>query len=58
MHGAMAGYYEIRTTAPGRQHCRLFYRLENGNRPEALGFPRPQIVVINVMVKKKRLTLH
>lgn len=53
MHGAMAGYYEIRTTGPGRQHYRLFCRLENGNRRglEALGFDRPQIVVINGMIK-------
>ena len=54
MHGAMAGYYEIRTTGPGRQHYRLFCRLENGSRREleALGFDRPQIVVISGMVKK------
>ena len=54
MHGTMAGYYEIRTTGPGRQHYRLFCRLENGDRDEleALGFDRPQIVVINGMVKK------
>lgn len=54
MHGSMAGYYEIRTTGPGRQHYRLFCRLENGSQAEleALGFDRPQIVVINGMVKK------
>ncbi len=54
MHGTMAGYYEIRTTGPGRQHYRLFCRLENGSTAElkALGFDRPQIVVINGMAKK------
>lgn len=54
MHGTMAGYYEIRTTGPGRRHYRLFCRLENGSEAElhALGFDRPQIVVINGMVKK------
>ena len=54
MHGTMAGYYEIRGTGPGRLHYRLFCRLENGttNELKALGFDRPQIVVINGMVKK------
>ena len=54
MHGTMAGYYEIRGTGPGRLHYRLFCRLENGTPDElkALGFDRPQIVVINGMVKK------
>ena len=54
MHGTMAGYYEIRGTGPGRMHYRLFCRLENGTPDElaALGFDRPQIVVINGMVKK------
>ncbi len=54
MHGMMAGYYEIRGTGPGRLHYRLFCRLENGTPDElnALGFDRPQIVVINGMVKK------
>jgi len=54
MHGAMAGYYEIRGTGPGRLHYRLFCRLENGTTAElkALGFDEPQIVVINGMVKK------
>jgi hypothetical protein len=54
MHGAMAGCYEIRTTGPGRQHYRLFCRLENGYDVSwgALGFDRPQIVVINGTVKK------
>ena len=54
MHGTMSGYYEIRATGPGRQHYRLFCRLENGTPSELteLGFDRPQIVVINGMVKK------
>lgn len=53
MHGAMAGYYEIRVTGPGRRHYRLFCRLDNGS-PEELaqrGFECPQILVINGMVK-------
>jgi hypothetical protein len=54
MRGRMAGYYEIRGTGPGRMHHRLFCRLENGTPVElrSLGFDRPQIVVINGMVKK------
>jgi len=54
MHGTMAGYYEIRATGPGRMHYRLFCRLENGTPDElnALGFDRPQIIVISGMVKK------
>jgi hypothetical protein len=54
MHGTMAGYYEIRGTGPGRMHYRLLCRLENGTPAElkTLGFGRPQIVVINGMVKK------
>jgi hypothetical protein len=54
MHGTMAGYYEIRGTGPGRLHYRLFCRLENGTPDElkARGFERPQIVVINGLVKK------
>jgi hypothetical protein len=53
MHGFMGGYYEIRVTGPGRQHYRLFCRLENGtpDQLEERGFDRPQIVVINGMVK-------
>ncbi|MGC9222142.1 MAG: hypothetical protein ACP5H2_12525, partial [Solirubrobacteraceae bacterium] len=45
---------EIRSTGPGRMHYRLFCRLENGAPVElrSLGFDRPQIVVINGMVKK------
>jgi hypothetical protein len=53
MHGKMAGYFEIRATGPGRRHYRLFCQLENGSSEELarLGFDRPQIVVINGMVK-------
>ncbi len=53
MHGAMGGYYEIRVTGPGRQHYRLFCILDNGSPDElaARGFDRPQIAVINGMVK-------
>ena len=32
MHGEMGGYYEIRVTGPGREHFRLFCRLENGTQ--------------------------
>lgn len=53
MHGTMGGYYEIRVTGPGREHFRLFCRLENGTPEElaALGFDRPHIVAINGMRK-------
>jgi Txe/YoeB family toxin of Txe-Axe toxin-antitoxin module len=53
MHGTMSGYYEIRVTGPGRRHYRLFCRLENGTAAELAerGFDRPQIAVINGMVK-------
>jgi hypothetical protein len=53
MHGRMGGYYEIRGTGPGREHFRLFCRLENGTEAELaeLGFGRPHIVVINGMRK-------
>lgn len=54
MHGSMAGYYEIRVTGPGRRHYRLFCLLDNGTPDELArrGFDRPQIAVINGMVKK------
>jgi hypothetical protein len=54
MHGAMAGYYEIRVTGPGRRHYRLFCLLDNGTERELAerGFDRPQIAVINGMVKQ------
>jgi hypothetical protein len=53
MHGTMGGYYEIRCTGPGREHFRLFCRLENGTDDElgVRGFDRPHIVVINGMRK-------
>lgn len=53
MHGSMAGYYEIRLTGPGRRHYRLFCLLDNGTEDELRerGFDRPQIVVLNGMVK-------
>lgn len=53
MHGAMAGYYEIRLTGPGRRHYRLFCILDNGTAKELAerGFDAPQIAVINGMVK-------
>jgi Txe/YoeB family toxin of Txe-Axe toxin-antitoxin module len=54
MHGSMSGYYEIRVTGPGRRHYRLFCLLDNGTDAELRkrGFDRPQIAVINGMVKK------
>jgi hypothetical protein len=54
MHGTMAGYYEIRVTGPGRRHYRLFCLLDNGTERELAerGFDRPQIAVINGMVKQ------
>lgn len=53
MHGTMAGYYEVRVTGPGRRHYRLFCLLDNGTAAELAerGFDRPQIAVINGMVK-------
>lgn len=49
MHGSMGGYHEIRGTGPGREHFRLFCKLENGSQSELaqLGFDRPHIVVIS-----------
>jgi hypothetical protein len=35
----MGGYYEVRSTGPGREHFRLFCRLENGTQSE---LARPQ----------------
>ena len=54
MHGAMAGDSEIRVTGPGRRHYRLFWLLDNGTEQEPTdrGFDRPQIAVINGMVKQ------
>jgi hypothetical protein len=53
MSGSMGGYYEIRTTGPGRRHYRLFCILDNGSAAELAerGFERPQIAVISGMVK-------
>ncbi|MGH2878523.1 MAG: hypothetical protein ACRDK4_02815 [Solirubrobacteraceae bacterium] len=53
MHGKMNGYYEIRCTGPGRRHYRLYCVLDNGSPEElaARGFDRPQIAVINGLVK-------
>lgn len=53
MHATMAGYYEIRLTGPGRRHYRLFCILDNGTPAQLAerGFDRPQIAVINGMVK-------
>lgn len=53
MHGNMNGYYEIRRTGPGRRHYRLYCILENGSQTELAqrGFDRPQITVINGLVK-------
>jgi Txe/YoeB family toxin of Txe-Axe toxin-antitoxin module len=53
MHGKMSGYYEIRCTGPGRRHYRLYCILDNGTPKELAerGFDRPQIAVINGLVK-------
>ncbi len=53
MHGSMKGYYEIRRVGPGRQHYRLYCILDNGSEKELAqrGFDRPQIAVINGLVK-------
>lgn len=53
MHGSMGGFYEIRRIGPSRRHYRLYCVLDNGT-PEELqqrGFDRPQIAVINGLVK-------
>lgn len=54
MHGTMAGYYEIRATGPGRCTTGSSAGLRTARRMswKTLGFGRPQIVVINGMVKK------
>jgi hypothetical protein len=48
MHGAMAGFFEIRVTGPGREQFRLFCALENGTPDELQrrGLARPAIAVI------------
>ncbi len=53
MHGAMAGYYEVRAQGPGREQFRLFSILENGT-PDELGqrgLARPAIAVITGLRK-------
>lgn len=58
MHGAMAGWHEIRLTGPGREQFRLFCLLENGSRGELArrGLQRPAIAVITGMRKPWRTT--
>lgn len=53
MRGSMAGYFEIRTTGPGRRHYRLYCLLENGTTMELeeRGFGGPMIVVLNGLAK-------
>jgi hypothetical protein len=54
MHGAMAGYYEVRVDGPRRQHFRLFCVLERAGRD--LGLGGPAIVLLTGMVKAFRTT--
>jgi hypothetical protein len=54
MHGAMAGYHEIRVDGPNRRHHRLFCVLEHDG--ERLGLGGPSIVVITGMDKPFRTT--
>ena len=58
MHDAMAGWYEVRLTGPGREQFRLFCLLENAVPDELArrGLPRPAIVVITGMRKPWRTT--
>ena len=53
MHGSMNGFYEARTSGPGRDQYRLFCILENAGKAELTkrGFGGPQIVVISGMTK-------
>jgi len=53
MHGAMGGYYEVRTQGPGREQFRLFCMLENSTPDELArrGLARPAIAVISVLRK-------
>lgn len=54
MHGAMAGYYEVRVDGRDRRHFRLFCILEReGAR---LGLGGPSIVVLTGMEKSFRTT--
>ncbi len=58
MHGEMHGYYEVRTTRPGREHFRLFCLLENGTPTELArrGLDGPAIAVLTGMRKPSRTT--
>jgi hypothetical protein len=56
MHGAMAGWNEIRLAGPGREQFRLFCVLENASAEELRrrGLAGPAIVVITGMRKPWR----
>lgn len=56
MHGSMKGYFEARTTGPGREHFRLFCLLENGSEEELArrGLKRPAIAVLTGLRKPHR----
>lgn len=56
MHGRMAGYYEVRTSGPGREQFRLFCILENADSVELRrrGFVRPAVAVLTGMRKSWR----
>jgi hypothetical protein len=54
MHGAMAGYYEVRVDGPDRRHYRLFCVLER--RGADMGLDGPSIVLITGSDKKFRTT--
>ena len=53
MHGAMAGFFEVRAQGPGREQFRVFCVLENGTAQELArrGLPRPAVAVITGMHK-------
>jgi hypothetical protein len=54
MHGDMGGYYEVRTSGPGREQFRLFCVLENPTTPDELqrrGLRKPAVAVITGMRK-------
>jgi hypothetical protein len=56
MHGEMAGFYEVRTTGPGRAQYRLFCILENAEAAELRrrGLEGPAIAVITGLRKPWR----
>lgn len=56
MHGAMAGYYEVRVDGRDRRHYRLFCVLECDG--EQLGLGGPSLVVITGMEKAFRTTFN